>query len=164
MFHSYPEELATVLREQWEAVPVFRHDGESGGYGAVDPLPHVSVHELLLSVCYQASLMRDEGRPVTFRLILREPGRIETRRSAPECLHRIAFSEPRSFDEHELQRLSSAADFHRSPIGAGWDQGKAYLDCVTRDSSVQLKKCDQNTTLMKTFNDLDDSDSPDEPE
>jgi hypothetical protein len=37
---------------------------------AVHPLPQAPVLEQLLSTCYQASLLREENRPVRFRLML----------------------------------------------------------------------------------------------
>jgi hypothetical protein len=124
MKHSYPQDLASILKVQWDNVPAFTENEKVGERCVSDLLPDSSVLESLLSTCYQASLMRDEGRPVTFRLLLREPSRLKTHDGPPEGLHRIVFSEPRSFDEHELRRLSCAADFYRSLIGASLDQDK----------------------------------------
>ncbi len=124
MKHSYPEDLASILKKQWNNVPAFMDDGIAGDSCVPDLLPDASVLEFLISVCYQASLMRDEGRPITFRLLLREPSRLKAQEGPPEGLQRIVFSQPRSFDEHELRRLSSAADFYRSLIGANLDQAE----------------------------------------
>ena len=74
--------------------------------------------EEAISACYQASLLREEERPVTFRLALTEPERCPSELGPPGGLHRLEFTESRPFDEHELRRLSPAADFHRSLIGA----------------------------------------------
>lgn len=122
MKHAYPEELASTLKSQWNNVPASIENERAGNSCVSDLLPDSSVLEFLISVCYQASLMRDEGRPVTFRLLLREPSRLKAHEGPPAGLHRIVFSEPRPFDEHELRRLSSAADFYRSLIGANLDQ------------------------------------------
>jgi len=117
MKHCYPEDLASIVSRQWNAPPAAM-DGERPPSGAVhDPLPEPSVLEVLLSTCYQASLMVEEGRPVTFRLLFKDPDRLDPRQGPPEGLHRIAFGEPRPFNEDELRRLSPAADFHRSLIG-----------------------------------------------
>jgi len=86
-------------------------------YGPQDSLPDQNTLEHLLSCCYQASLMREEDRPVRFRLILREPGCFDGKDGPPGGLHRLPFSEPQPFDEYALQRLSPATDFYRSLIG-----------------------------------------------
>jgi hypothetical protein len=62
--------------------------------------------------------MREEERPVTFRLILCEPELFPTEAGPPTGLHRLEFTAPRPFELQELCRLSPAADYHRSLIGA----------------------------------------------
>ena len=84
--------------------------------------------EEALSACYQASLLREEERPVTFRLALTEPERCPSELGPPSGLHRLQFAESRPFDEHELRRLSPAADFHRSLIGVALgEEGKLRI-------------------------------------
>ena len=61
--------------------------------------------------------MREEDRPVRFRLILRDPGCFDGNDGPPTGLHRLPFGEPQPFDEYKLQRLSPATDFYRSLIG-----------------------------------------------
>lgn len=117
MTHSCPRQLALVLNERWDHVPAAWSGEPVGQVCASDRLPDLPDLEFLLSACYQASLMRDEGRPVTFRLLLRDPSRIETSDGPPAGLHRLLFSGSRILDEQELRRLSSAADFNRSLIG-----------------------------------------------
>ena len=85
--------------------------------GPGDSLPDQNTLDDLISCCYQASLMREEDRPVRFRLILREPGCFDSKDGPPTGLHRLLFSEPQPFDEYKLQRLSPATDFYRSLIG-----------------------------------------------
>ncbi|MGC9967199.1 MAG: putative sensor domain DACNV-containing protein [Syntrophobacteraceae bacterium] len=121
MKHFYPEDLASILKQQWDTSPAFM-DGERPGDGCVsDPLPEPSVLEFLISTCYQASLMVEEGRPVTFRLLFIEPNCLKAKEGPPAGLHRITFSESRPFNENELRRLSPAADFYRSLIGVNLD-------------------------------------------
>lgn len=84
-------------------------------------MPGASVLEALLSTCYQASLLREEERPVIFRMIFADPRDFPEGDGPPEGLHRLEFEEPRHFDEHELRRLSPAADFDRSLIGVRQD-------------------------------------------
>lgn len=107
MVHAYPQDLARFVGAHWAD-----HDGES--YVA---LPELPVLEGLISTCFQASLMREEERQITFRLVLVEPGIIPPEEGPPSGLHRMEFEEPRSLDEHELRRLSPAAPADRSLIG-----------------------------------------------
>lgn len=104
--HSYPVDLAQFTLEHWKE------------YGETDGgLPEISVLERLLSTCYQASLMREEERQITFRLVLAEPEVFPPEDGPPSGLHRLEFQEPRTFDEQELRRLSPAAPADRSLIG-----------------------------------------------
>jgi hypothetical protein len=122
--HSYPRDLAKVLLRQWESVPASMTGDKSVAGSGSDSLPDSEVLEYLISVCYQASLLRDEERPVRFRLLLRAPDRLDARQGPPEGLHRVAFTEHLSLDEEELRRLSIAADFYRSLIGAQLEEGR----------------------------------------
>jgi hypothetical protein len=118
--HAYPGELASFVREHWEDSS---RDAEGAKYERDDSPPAAPVLEALLSTCYQASLLREEERSVTFRLIFAEPHHFPEEQGPPERLHRLEFSEPRPFDERELRRLSPAVDFERSLIGACPDGG-----------------------------------------
>ncbi|MEW6636483.1 MAG: putative sensor domain DACNV-containing protein [Actinomycetota bacterium] len=110
--HAYPGDLARFVRERWEKVPA-----SGGGAEHEGRLPDPPVLEALLSTCYQASLLREEERPVVFRLIFAGPELLPERGGPPGGLHRLEFAEPRPFDQRELRRLSPAADFERSLIG-----------------------------------------------
>jgi DisA bacterial checkpoint controller nucleotide-binding len=79
--------------------------------------------EDLLSMCYQVSLLREEERPLRFRLILCEPDRFAPEPGPPTGFHRLLFSEERRCTEHELYRLAPALDFYRSLIGVRLDEG-----------------------------------------
>src|SRR5215212_12027349 len=115
--HAYPDDLASFVREHWE-------DSSRGAKDERDDsLPAAPVLEALLSTCYQASLLREEERSVTFRLIFADPDLFPEEEGPPEGLHRLEFTEPRPFDERELRRLSPAVDFERSLIGASPDGG-----------------------------------------
>ncbi|MGB3635805.1 MAG: putative sensor domain DACNV-containing protein [Rubrobacteraceae bacterium] len=104
--HAYPGELAGYALKYWDEY----------GEAAVD-LPAMDVLEGLLSTCFQASLMREEERQITFRLILAEPDIFSPEEGPPSGLHCLQFQEPRAFDEQELRRLSPAAPADRSLIG-----------------------------------------------
>ena len=77
--------------------------------------------EEVLSACYQASLLREEEQPVTFRLALCGPEVFPAEEGPPNGLHCLEFSDPRPFDAQELRRLSSATDYPRSIVGARYD-------------------------------------------
>ena len=104
--HAYPEELAGYVLKHWDEY----------GAAAAD-LPGIGVLEGLLSTCFQASLMREEERQITFRLILAEPEIFSPDEGPPSGLHCLQFQEPRAFDEQELRRLSPASPADRSLIG-----------------------------------------------
>ncbi len=104
--YAYPQHLASFVRERW-----------GGTVPGADPLPDPPVFETLLSACYQASLLREEERSVTFRMVLCDPDRLPVRQGPPSGLHKLEFPEPRPFDVQELRRLSPAADYYRSLVG-----------------------------------------------
>ncbi|MGI9050143.1 MAG: putative sensor domain DACNV-containing protein [Rubrobacteraceae bacterium] len=101
--HAYPRDLAAFVLERWpEAAPA---------------LPDYAVFEELLSTCYQAGLMREEERPVNFRLILAEPEIFPLEAGPPIGYHRLEFITPVPLDEDGLRRLSPAIDYSRSLVG-----------------------------------------------
>jgi hypothetical protein len=85
--------------------------------GDVDPLPDAAALEDFFAACYQASMLREEERPVTFRTILAEPALLTPEGRPPEDLQRLAFPRSLPFDPRELRRLSVAADPQRTLIG-----------------------------------------------
>ena len=117
--YAYPDDLARFVRESWE----------DDAQGVDDPghepteAPETPVLERLISTCYQASLLREEERPVTFRAILAAPKDLPEGGGPPGGLHRLAFGEPRPFDEQELRRLSPAADFEQALVGVRHGEG-----------------------------------------
>src|SRR6476619_7215780 len=116
--HAYPRELASFVINHWEqAAGILAQESGSPPY-ASQPLPEPTTLEKILSTCYQASLLRDEERPVTFRAIFCPPEFLPAADGPPTGLHRLAFTRARPFNEDELRRISPSADFHRSLIGA----------------------------------------------
>jgi hypothetical protein len=112
--HAYPRELADFVRERWKHLHALP---ERLLVADVCALPAPDVLETLLSTVYQATLLREEERPVTFRLIVADPASFPEHAGPPHGLHRLVFTRPRAFTEHELRRLSPAAKYHRSLIG-----------------------------------------------
>ena len=107
---AYPADLAALVLTRWH---------EATAAGQID-LPPAATSALVdvLSICYKATLLREEGRPVTFRLALSEPDAFAPAAGPPSGLHRLVFARPLPFDEHELRRLAPAVVFSRSLIGA----------------------------------------------
>ena len=127
MAHSYPSELADFLLEKWRTGSGLVQE-YCEGTEHLDALPERSVLTRILSVCYQASLLREEERPVRFRLILRPPDEFPAPGGPPHGLHRLVFDEPRPLTQDELRRLAPAVDFYRGLLGChvGAD-GNPYL-------------------------------------
>ena len=115
---AYPRDLALFVRERRQAVDVGQTDSGS--------LPSLPVLEHIISVCYQASLLREEERPVRFRLIFLAPDRFPPDHGPPVGLHRLLFRDKLPFTERELRKLSPSVDFYGSLIGL-WHDGKSGL-------------------------------------
>lgn len=129
--HAYPVDLARFVRERWN-----EENGEHKGQ-----LPDLPMLEEVLSACYQASLMREEERQITFRLILAGPELFSLDEGPPSGLHRLEFQETRTFDEQELRRLSPAAPFSRSLIGVRQDEeGKLCIWGLVHSGSRWLQR------------------------
>jgi hypothetical protein len=109
--YSYPQDLAGFVRDRWRGVT-----GPTG-----DALPDAAALEGFYAVCYQASMLREEERPIVFRAILAEPALFDPEERPPEGLQRLAFPHPLPFDPRELRRLSVAADSRRALIGVRQD-------------------------------------------
>src|SRR5688572_24560684 len=112
--HAYPGDLAQAVHLRWPEI--------QSGIQAGLTLPTPAVLEEVLSVCYQASLLREEGRPVAFRVAFGAPDVFAPAAGPPAGLHRLVFRESRPFDQHELRRLAPAAVFSRSLIGVVIDR------------------------------------------
>jgi DNA integrity scanning protein DisA with diadenylate cyclase activity len=113
---AYPKDLASFVRDNWPT----RNARECA------PLTDLTVLEHLISVCYQASLLREEGRPVRFRVIFLPPDRFPPDLGPPVGLHRLLFRDKLPFTERELRKLSPSVDFYGSLIGL-WHDGKNGL-------------------------------------
>jgi hypothetical protein len=116
MAHAYPADLAEFVRARWhESTGLVQEYCEAAAENAA--LPEPAVLTRILSVCYQASLLREEERPVRFRLILRPADEFPAPGGPPHGLHRLVFAEPRPFTQDELRHLAPAIDFYRALVG-----------------------------------------------
>ena len=123
MFHAYPHNLTEVLLEKWYSDRIGLRSSDAHDEVLHDHWAEAILIEELISACYQASMLREEERPLRFRLILRDPERFASEEGPPDGLHRLIFEKPRPFNDYELRKLASAADFYRSLIGVGVDYG-----------------------------------------
>jgi len=118
--HAYPKDLVSFIYERWQDASFVERFCPSAADCAFT-LPDRSVLEQVLSTCYQASLLREEERPVMFRLIIRDSQLFPAEEGPPTGMHRLIFSRSRPFNEYELHRLAPAADFYRTLIGISID-------------------------------------------
>ena len=81
--YSYPGDLARFVWDRLKDAP--------GPPGGIDPLPDAAALEGFFAACYQASMLREEERPVVFRAILAEPALFAPEGRPPEGLQRFEF-------------------------------------------------------------------------
>ncbi len=126
MARAYPKDLAALAATRWaeDAPPTVGKPGSSAAGRAAEP--SLGALEELLDACYQASLMREEERAVTFRLVLADPETFPSDGGPPLGFHKLAFPRAQPLDEDVLRRLSPAADYHRSLIGARETEGGGF--------------------------------------
>lgn len=87
-----------------------------------DAPPESNVLRDLIATAFEASLLREENRPLTFRLILRGPEKFPDSTGPPEGLQRLPFEDLRPFTAQELRRLTPAVDHDRSLVGVSADE------------------------------------------
>ena len=116
----YPRNLYTELQRRWTAPPLDR-------FPQID-LPDKRVFDELVDVCYHASFMTEEGRPIIFRVALIGDDRpVSPNREEPlplEPIERYLLGQAVPFSEGELRRLAPVADPRRviiavDPTGEG---------------------------------------------
>ena len=129
--NAYPSDLAALVLTRWQ-------DATAAGHIDLPP-PTASTLADVLSICYQATLLREEGRPVTFRLSLSEPEAFASTAGPPAGLHRLVFMRPLPLDQHELRRLAPAVVFSHSLIGATAVGGERRIWGVIRSGSQWLQ-------------------------
>jgi hypothetical protein len=103
--YAYPPQLAQFLRQEWQASE------------RPPPLLDQGRLERVLTVAYQASLLREEDRPVRVRLVVAEPEEFDPLDGPPYGLQPLVFDQPVPFTPDELRRLALAAKYHRALVG-----------------------------------------------
>jgi hypothetical protein len=105
--YAYPPQLAQFLRHAWEAS------------GDAPPLLDSAHLDHVLTVAYQASLLRDEDRMVRMRIVVAGPEEFDPHKGPPDGLHALVFDQPVPYAPEELRRLALAAKYHRALVGVG---------------------------------------------
>jgi hypothetical protein len=113
--HSYPRELADLI---WSLCN--RSDGKGIALDSIETL------NSFLSVAYQASLLREEGRPVECRITLSEPKNLAPAGLTAIGFHLVRFARRRSFVEQEIRRLGPATGFYRAMIAVEWTASRGF--------------------------------------
>jgi len=115
--YAYPPQLAQFLRPVWEASP------------DAPPLLDPEHLERVLTVAYQASLLREEDRTVRVRIVVAPPEDFDVHAGPPDGLQPLVFEEPLPYTPEELRRLALAAKYHRALVGvtALPDRGRCQI-------------------------------------
>jgi hypothetical protein len=100
--HIYPRDLARTITAQWTIAS-----------DAAVSLPPEEEFATFLSEAYQASLLREEDRPVNCRLILIDPSELSDNTGPPYGLQVLHLVDERKLREHEIRRPSPSATFYR---------------------------------------------------
>jgi hypothetical protein len=79
-----------------------------------------------LSIAYQASLLREEGRPVECRIAFLGHQHLEHAVLDGTGFHPIRFAKRRMFGEQEVRRLGAATGFYRSMIAVEWSDQHGF--------------------------------------
>jgi hypothetical protein len=104
--YAYPPELAQFVHRLWKDA------GET-------PLLAREDLERVLTVAYQASLLRDEDRTVHLRIVVAPAEEFDPLQGPPDGFQPLVFDEPVAYTPEGLRRLAVAAKYHRALIGVG---------------------------------------------
>jgi hypothetical protein len=113
--HTYPRELAERIISEWSEVT-----------NPLDGLPPKEALVSLLSEAFQASLLREESRPIKCRLVLINPCELREAEGPPTGMQVLQLQDERKLRAQEIRRLSPCATFYRSLIAVRWDSEKGF--------------------------------------
>src|SRR5215469_1684389 len=113
--HTYPRELAEEIISAWPEVT-----------NPLDDLPPKEALTFLLSEAFQASLLREESRPIRCRLVLINRFELSEVEGPPTGMQVLELQDERKLGAQEIRRLSPCATFYRSLIGVYWDPAKGF--------------------------------------
>jgi hypothetical protein len=113
--HTYPRELAEKIISEWPEVT-----------NPLDDHPPQETLVSLLSEAFQASLLREENRPIRCRLLLINPCELSEAEGPPTGMQVLQLQDERKLSAQEIRRLSPCATFYRSLIAVRWDPEKGF--------------------------------------
>jgi len=113
--YAYPRELAEKIISEWPEV-----------MNPLDDLPPKEALVSLLSEAFQASLLREESRPIKCRLVLISPSELSEAEGPPTGMQVLQLQDERKLSSQEIRRLSPCATFYRSLIGIRWDPEEGF--------------------------------------
>jgi hypothetical protein len=142
----YPRNLYPELQRRWTAPPLDR-------WPRLD-LPEKRVFDELVDVCYHASFLTEEGRPIVFRVALIAAGApVSPHREEPvplEPIMRYLLDEPVPFTEGELRRLAPVADPRRVIIAVEQAEGNGLRIYGLIDVGMALWEMARHERVMGT--------------
>lgn len=119
---AYPPDLAEYVFENWSS-----------------PFPlDVESFAEVLAICFQASFMREEERPIRFRLLLGDPTELPEDGYPNIGALRLRFTEDRALSPDELRRLSPSTPFESALIGAHICEGRPRIWGVAHSGPAWL--------------------------
>jgi hypothetical protein len=113
--HTYPRELAEKIISEWPE-----------GTNPLEELPPLEDLISLLSEAFQASLLREESRPIRCRLVLINPSELSEAEGPPTGMQVLQLQDERKLSAQEIRRLSPSATFYRSLIGVRWNPEEGF--------------------------------------
>jgi DisA bacterial checkpoint controller nucleotide-binding len=134
--HSYPRELSEQIWSLWT---------RASGSPTFTLLDSLETLNAFMTVAYQASLLREEGRPVECRIALLGHQEFEPDGLVKIGFHAVRFAKRRTFGEQEIRRLGPATGFYRSMIAVEWSSqngfqisGMIHTGAWSRDLTVAV--------------------------
>lgn len=113
--HTYPRELAEKIISEWPRVT-----------NPSEELPSLEGLISLLSEAFQASLLREESRPIRCRLVLINPSELSEAEGPPTGMQVLQLQGERKLSAQEIRRISPSATFYRSLIGVRWNPEEGF--------------------------------------
>jgi sensor domain DACNV-containing protein len=113
--HTCPRELAEKIISEWPEVT-----------NPLEELPPLEDLISLLSEAFQASLLREESRPIRCRLVLINRSELSEAEGPPTGMQVLQLQDERKLSAQEIRRLSPSATFYRSLIGVRWNPEEGF--------------------------------------
>lgn len=130
--HAYPRDLVRFAARRWPE-------------GAAPDEAHLAA---IVETAFHASFLRDEDRPVVYRVLVCDPDKIAPGPAEPVNLVALRFAATRPFDEQEVRRLSQAATYERALIGVSIEEGRPIIWGIVHTGPRWLQTATGNRGLQ----------------